>query len=216
MAEEQKTEQKIHQVIQDSDPQGTPDQLRALGMNLAAYGSCAPKRDAYAIPAEERVKGCQVYPECTLEKIKGVAGPINVPYRLYKQGGKIREGWGPCFTVMRMLGQYNRNDGYIMEILPLGTKVGVPGSKPIKRSDGLGQGPATEIWEDFIDEQTVPPFPKIGDRGHLLMEKQADKVRKDILKKRQDAFVERSLGITPDDVEAAQKTPEPGRTGKAG
>ena len=91
MAEITKTEAtKINQVILDSDPQGTLEQLRLVGMSPGSYGSCAPKRDQYSLPAEDRVKGCGEYHHCTLEKIKGISGPINLPYRLYKKGGKVK------------------------------------------------------------------------------------------------------------------------------
>lgn len=203
-------EKRFNQVVKDTDPQGTEKDMRAAGMDVRKYGSCSPSRTHKAVPEDERVRGCQSWKQCTLVKIKGVAGPINLSYRLYKKNGIIREGWGPCYEVFRLADQYNTgNENFVMEILPPGSEVEIRGSKLIRNPDG------SEIWEDTLEKQTPPPFPKIGERGHLLHEAQAQRVRKQLMKQRAERFVDQTMGISPEDVEAAnQKTNAgPNRTG---
>ena len=194
---------EIVQVILDHDPQGTEAQLRALGMDVMKYGSCASSRRTSGVPVDERRLGCPVWASCTLDHIKGKSGPVNLPFRLFKKGGKVREGWGPCFGVFRLSAQYNHDENYVMEILPLSTAVGMPGSKMNKRPDG------SEFWEDEVVEQKVPPFPKFGTRGYRVGEMHAAEVRRKVLEERRaadrrQAFIDDTMKIGPGDGDPAK------------
>lgn len=194
------TPRRLNQVLRDTDPQSTEARMRAAGMDLEKYGSCAEPRRHRALPKSERVLGCPCWDQCTLHKIKGKAGPINLPYRLYKKGGLVREGWGPCFTVFRMAAQYNLgDDNFIMEILPLSETVDVRGSRAVTQTDG------TVIWEDFLEQQTVPPFPKLGDRGMLVGEQQRQKVREKQINERRKAMIDHTMNISPEDIEQGDR-----------
>jgi hypothetical protein len=193
------------QVLHDTDPQGSEAEMRASGMDMEKYGCCGSVRMARGIPQNERTRGCTSYEACTLLKIKGKGRPVNLAFRLFKKGGKIREGYGPCFSTFRMAGQYNGQDpNFVMEIMPQGSKVGMRMSRMEKQGDG------TEMWVDDIHEMDVPPFPKMGDSGYLVAEQQSNKVRAEMMSTRRQRMMEATMGITGD--EAADED----RTGKSG
>lgn len=188
-----KPERIFNQVLKTSDPHGTLDKLKARGIDVLKYGSCHPRRTAASVPPPDRIVGCPMYEECPLVRIKGKSGPINLPFRVYKPGGKVREGWGPCFSVIRSMAQYNKDgdSGYVMELLKPGTPVNVP----ISRETTPGSG----TWVDEMDLQTPPPFPKLGDHGYLVHEMQGQRVREERIKQRRAARIDQMTGINPEE-----------------
>src|SRR5688572_23230417 len=94
-------------------PMGTVQELREFYRNPAATQCCHE-------PNPPKVIGCPLWEECPFAKHKGISGPVNVGYRLFKPGGELRENYAPCFEVIDGTTQYNKNDGYFREIIGFG------------------------------------------------------------------------------------------------
>jgi hypothetical protein len=179
------------QTLKDHEPQGSEAEMRAAAMDMEKFGCCARARMGTGVEKSERTRGCAMYEFCTLTQIKGKGRPVNLPFRLYKRAG-TREGYGPCFSVFRMGGQYNGQDtNFIMEILPVGTKINMPKSVMIRSADGQ------ERWEDQMVEVSVPPFPKLGSGGFHVHDQRA-KVREGLMQARRQAVMENTMGIVGD------------------
>lgn len=176
--------------LSPEDPQDSLEKLKAARVNLMEYGCCGPRRTAASVPEDQRMLGCSEYGRCTLAH-KGVGRPIVQPFRLYKRGGKVREGYGYCFNVMRMSGQYNTsNEGYVLELLPQGTPVTMRYSEPERRLDG------TEIWHDRMMEVVPPPFPDFAQGAANIAEQARLRAQEKVRKERQERFTESVVGIS--------------------
>lgn len=86
-------------VGQNPIPQGTPDELRKLGVDPEKIGSCAPRSPG--------VHGCAVERDCRfhLQKLGGFKyqGPRNVGYYLRTHEGNQKEDFCTCHAFVRTL-----------------------------------------------------------------------------------------------------------------
>ena len=164
-------------------PVGTLVELEEYGLEKRRWGSCAPRHEGSGVPEDQRQKGCPMWKECTLNKIKGRSGPVNLPFRVLKEatggGGIAREGWGPCFDVFRLREQFKVNQAVVFEIFGAeGDTVETRGTRPKKNDVGLpvlNEGNA--VWEDYIESETVPPFQRLGEAKTTKTQQYMKKVR---------------------------------------
>src|SRR5678815_4617991 len=89
----------------DDVPRGTVEELRAVGLDPAQVGSCAPR-------GAGGVRGCRMEQECIFAQaryggFKG-KGPKNVGYYKREIDGPQKQDWMPCHSFVQSLARRMR------------------------------------------------------------------------------------------------------------
>lgn len=147
-------------------PAGTIEELEKLNINLRIQSSCAQ-------PDKGRgIRGCINWEECPFKQLKGKAGPELIGYRLYKPGGLTREQAALCYDMIDATNMYNKNEGYIADVLWIGGgEINVRGTRPHPTD-------LTQL-EAYNEKKVFGPAPRVGEREDTILEQEAKRIWED-------------------------------------
>lgn len=129
-------------------------------------------------------------------KQKGISGPVNVAYRLYKPEGLLKENYAPCFELIDGTTQYNKNDGYFREIIGFGK--GEDPENPekevtIKQRGTQKVAGTLDKWEAWEKDVPVPAFRRLKDVPEMQNARRAKELLEAREKRREDAGIDAVL-----------------------
>lgn len=186
-------------------PCGTLAELEKYGISPTKQACCCAP-NVRGEDGERRI-GCPAWKECSRSPIKKLRlkGPENALFRIVKQNGTAREGYGSCFDVVRQWDNTRVRDDQVFEIIGLAdgkATVDLRGSVPYNKPDG------TVAWEDKVwPDQVVPKFERLGQSPETANEEYMRRVREraagNIQTQKIAEFLELEPGDDPDEVETA-------------
>lgn len=156
-------------------PQGTPDELRAAGLDPAKVGSCAPR--------SEGVRGCPLDPECIFGQaryggFKGVSGPHNIGYYKREVDGTQKQDVMTCHGFVRSLvrrmraGDIAREEGKPHEQIRIIAQEGEWITiNPIVQTDPNDKRVTAE-WKRDPHKIQVPKHPRPSDNPQITYDQQ--------------------------------------------
>ena len=162
-------------MLRDDDPRGTVEEMTALRVNLAKYGSCSRKviEDGQLV-----VRGCPERKRCQLPEKDGRgpktsgfngAGPCNKGLEVIKKSAtgdtKVLRVSLSCFHIPGFVKRLEVSGGIVEVVASEGEVIKVRGSK-VRDEIVPGEG-VKRFVDDMIIEETVAHFPRPGTKNNL-------------------------------------------------
>lgn len=184
------------------NPVGTIEELEALGLDVARFGSCAPTKGP--IGGAPTVMGCPFYnpknsksAKCTLPcKNKG---PENVKVRILKSNGKRLERAMPCYEYYRDIYPENKiNGGDVSRV------VGIAGegkeltyeAKETMPEKSVGHNNTIKVvHKPIIVSRKIEPFVRPKDNPAFAEDRMDTKIREMDELDRVDATWRERMGV---------------------
>jgi len=199
-------------VIPDHRPHGTLDELLAIKANPAKIGSCHRR-----IKEDGRIEilGCSVRRACELLEKDGRgpatsglngAGPCNKGVEFFKKSPpNNKEGETivgrvvvPCYDIPGFTTRMEINGGMVRVIAGEGEKIRLRGSLAEDQSDPSAPGGMRRVITDVIHEETVPKFPRPGERWNLAEHQLVAEAVEDERARRRAEQPGKLLGLKPE------------------
>jgi len=191
-------------MLRDDDPRGTVEELEALRVNMAKYGSCARK---VVEDGELVLRGCKEWKRCELPEKTGKGpktsglngrGPCNKGLQLIKKSAtgevKVVRVALSCFHIPGFKKRHEMNDGLVTVTASEGETIQVRGS--VVRDEVVPGEGMKRFVDDKVIPQVVPAFPRPGSHGNLAEQQLVVEETQRILSERRAGAPARLLGVS--------------------